>query len=452
MQAIRTLRLLECHHQKLAEVLKVRPVDGYPSSSLTSGNLSLDSSTSPHTTSEVSKIGKIQESHAAAHTLPLLQPSHRELSSSIASNLASARGIPSGKQRRGNKSPAQLSPQNIEGRVIIPQRRSRLGEQETTTFHRPEKDEIAQAQKQTLLLSQVHVQDTGLDSNPNRSLSTIQSPEADDSAHDDTFSRFYTTFGNLISTLSAPLAFAGLPLSSDPLPSLSVKNTSAEPSSPISLRAPADPDLTRIFSRAALHAVRDGNGALGGAESFYVVPTTGGTMSYASMVSHTRHGSHFTEDDEAEFVDASETPHYVASGPQKRYPSNSGPTRGRTGKTIEELEIENESLRAVTVDFADRLRVFELGAQRSSIALHASIRAISSPTESISHGSIPPVPNQASMTKALEERIRAMEDETKSIKKENKRLARENQKFISVIERYRERWEMLKVGARERVK
>ena len=274
-------------------------------------------------------------------------------------------------------------------------------------------------------------------------------------ASEDPFSRFYSTFGNLISTLSAPLAFAGLPLGSE-VPSKGSVNNQSKTVSPSSSRVAADPDLARFFSRAALHAVRDEHGGFGGAESFYVVPTTGGTMSYAGMLSNTRQGSNVTEEDEAEFVDASETPQPNSPGlPRQREPrpGNGGRRPGvKGGKTWEELAVENETLKAVVLDLGDRLRAFELGAQRSSRALHASVRGLSSPTGSVTAGSgAPSLPGIEGM-KVLQEKLRENEEELKGLKKENKRLLRENQKFIGVIERYRERWEMLKVNARERVK
>ena len=452
-QALRTLKLLEYHHQKLAELLKNRPIDAQPLSVSSSVTLPASDVSSLHAILESPRSTKSQEAQATNQIPPSIQVGHRELSSSIASNLASARGIPSARQRRGNQSTAQLSPQNAEGRVVNPRRRSKLGEYDAKMSKQVEDDRTTKFQTPRLSLSRAHATDTSPDLGLGPSLSAPQHLAGANPTHDDTFSRFYATFGNLISTLSAPLAFAGLPLSPEPLPPSPVKKANARPSSPTSSRVGADPDLTRIFSRAALHAVRDGTGGLGGAESFYVVPTTGGTMSYAGMLSHGQLGSNLTEDDDTEFVDASETPQPLSPSSQRRPLGSSGRGRGSSGKTVEELEVENESLRAVTVDFADRLRMFELGAQRSSIALHASIRAISSPTGSVSHGGkIPPVPNQANMAKALEDKIRAMEDEVKAVKKENKRLTKENQKYISVIERYRERWEMLKVGARERVK
>ena len=393
--------------------------------------------------------------HISHHPHSPLTAQHRELSSSIASNLASARGIPPNRTRRGNQSPAQLSPQNVEGRILKPVRKSNLGSNDAKLSPQDEKtQQTGPKPSTTFTVNDGSPSSDQLQSSPRRAaLSATTDATVPNS--EDPFSRFYSTFGNLISTLSAPLAFAGLPLGSE-VSSQGAGNNQSKTASPSSSRVAADPDPARFFSRAALHAVRDEHGGFGGAESFYVVPTTGGTMSYAGMLSNARQGSNVTEEDEAEFVDASETPQPHSPGlPRQREPRpGSGSRRPGTkgGKTWEELAVENETLKAVVLDLGDRLRAFELGAQRSSRALHASVRGLSSPTGSVTAGSgVPPLPGIEGM-KVLQEKLRENEEELKGLRKDNKRLLRENQKFIGVIERYRERWEMLKVNARERVK
>jgi hypothetical protein len=312
-------------------------------------------------------------------------------------------------------------------------------------------------------------------------------------ATDDPFSRFYSTFNNLITTLSAPLAFAGLPLNPADSPVTPAASASAEKQQPPppqqqqqqpSKPGPggnraADPDLARIFSRAALRAVREEHGLGAAAESFYVVPTTGGTMSYAGMLSGARQGSNVTDEDgDGEFVDARETPsrrpspeqsRHGGPGPRHRRATSGAPAaaaaateaarRAPVGatKTWEELAVENDTLKTVVVDLGDRLRAFELGAQKSSLALHASMRQFassSSPSASVvpGQGKVPPLPGMSSAAKALEDRARDLEEELRAAKKDMRRLGRENQKYLAVIEKYRERWEALKEGARERVK
>jgi hypothetical protein len=276
--------------------------------------------------------------------------------------------------------------------------------------------------------------------------------------NDEPFQRFYTTFENLFSKLSAPLAFAGLPLNVDethPIP--------ASKSSPIlkaakpEERATADPDFTKIYSKAALRAVREEHGGpgstgpFGAAESFYVVPTTGGTISYADILARAQQEAHRqsntnTNDTSAtaneehlddEFVDARETPQPASPLLTRR------PKPGT--KTMEELTLENEALRALADHLSRRLLEFEMGAQTSSLALQRSIRAMQSPAASQAGGTREKDKERESETKVvqLEERLRAME-------REMERMGRENDKLKGVVGRYRERWEKLKEGARVR--
>lgn len=296
-----------------------------------------------------------------------------------------------------------------------PARRSRLGELEL-------KAELEPSKPSALLPSRARVSDPGVTAtSPTRSTllpAVSMVPE-------DSFSRFYATFEGLLSKLSAPLAFAGLPLTPEEPPK------QLEKPKPVD-RATIDPDVTRVFSKAALRVIREENGFGGAAESFYVVPTTGGTMSYAGMLSRTESGN-----EEEEFVDARETPQAGSSALRRRPP--------RGGKTLEELQVENEAYKAVALDLGDRLRVFELNAQKSSMALHMSMRALASPTASAALG-------KPLGTQELEKRVKELEEELGAARKEVKKLGKENAKLMTVVERYRERWEALKSGARERIK
>lgn len=263
---------------------------------------------------------------------------------------------------------------------------------------------------------------------------------------DEPFQRFYSTFESLFSKLSAPLAFAGLPLTSDtpppaePAPSTKQASRSSE-------RATADPEYSRLFSPAALRAVRDepGNTNLGAAESFYVVPTTGGTMPYASILARDRHnfpsfereGTRNSEEMD-EFVDARETPGppsplMVRSG--KTGAKAAGSSSNNNNKTMEELQLENEGLRSYLDNVTRRLHEFEVGAQASSFAFQQSIKA--------SMRQSPAASQAGSNVENLEERIREAKVETE-------RMRAENEKLKGVIGRYRERWEKLKEGARVR--
>jgi len=270
--------------------------------------------------------------------------------------------------------------------------------------------------------------------------SPSQKPPTQVPKTEEPFQRFYSTFESLFSKLSAPLAFAGLPLIPEE-PSQPQKAPTKRPTRPDE-RATAEPDYSRLFSKAALRAVREepGGDNLGAAESFYVVPTTGGTMPYASILVR---GGHFAglesdgtrnSEDLEEFVDARETP-----GPPSPLMTRGGRKVAGSSKTMEELQLENAKLRDTLDNVTNRLWQFEVGAQTSSAALHQSIRASmrQSPAASVVGG-----PDG--------ERMDKLEEQLKEGKEEIERMGRENEKLKGVVGRYRERWEKLKEGARVR--
>ena len=176
-------------------------------------------------------------------------------------------------------------------------------------------------------------------------------------------------------------------------------------------------------------------------------------MTYAGMLSHNRSSSDASRlaavDEDEEFVDARETPSQAPGSPTQTRKSR--PIK-RGAKTMEELAVENETLKAVAIDLGDRLRAFEIGAQRSSMALHMSMRAMQSPTASAAGVGGKSGAAVGGSAEGLEGRVRELEEEVGRALKEVKRLGRENAKLQGVVERYRERWEILKVGARERIR
>lgn len=248
LQALRTLQLLEQHHQKLSQLIKI---DLAP-------KVKKEQEVQPPKREEQPssrpKPDAADRSSSPYRNIPTLQRAPRELSSSIASNLASARGIPSS-QRRAS---AIVTAQHARGHNS-PERRSL------------DRREVAQESEKR------------------------EEPEKSD----EPFTKFYSTFENLVSKITAPLAFAGLPLK--------------EPEE--------DPDLKRIISRAALRAVREERG--NPAESFYVVPSTGGTVSYAGIVGR---------DD----------------GQPRDY---------------EELKLKNQALQELTDNLSRKLHMWEMNAQ-----------------------------------------------------------------------------------------
>jgi hypothetical protein len=288
---------------------------------------------------------------------------------------------------------------------------------------------------------------------------------------EDPFQRFYSTFENLISKLSGPLAFAGLPLEvGDPKTSPEPVATSSKPV--ISHQKTAgELDLARIFSKSALRAVREGNAAFNGGESFYVVPSTGGTISYAGILSRAEHEAGLTSADakdlgvntndngeigsgSAEFVDARETPQ--PASPVRKRGRRADPGIGT--KTMEELHLENQALKHLSDTLSRRLHMWEVNAQSSSLALQQSLRAIrdreaNSPTasEAGDGGARRVSVDRGDRERAaMVERIRELEEEMRRGRGEVEKLGKENERLRAVVGRYRERWEKLKEGARVR--
>ena len=402
------------------------------------------------------------------------------MGSSIASDLASARGIPSNRQRRSAQasSPA-VAQQQAEGKIVNPQRKSKLAE--TAAKATNDATRISEKSSSNSKATSHLAQNAPLSEKESQAPSDVAATK-----NDDAFNRFYNTFENLFSKLSAPLAFAGLPLNPDsenqpvvspPTPAKPPSSRSTKPSSVRSSnRATVDPEFSHLFSPAALAAVREepGNAAFGAAESFYVVPTTGGTMQYAHILA--RHGHSRTSqnhhyhnrtlsrdstglsEDIDEFVDARETP-----GPPSPSMSRKGVPGGQAvgpgGKSMEELQLENESLRTILDEMSRRLWQFEMGAQMGSVALQQSIRASLNRTVPSNTGPGSPAASEAGGgtatggaggDNAASDRVAGLEEEVGKTKKELDRMGKENEKLKGAVGRYRERWEKLKEGARTR--
>ncbi|KAI9673860.1 MAG: hypothetical protein M1817_002066 [Caeruleum heppii] len=414
LEALRTLRLLEQHHRKLSEILRFR--SAHPSQQASAPNVTAKleedvAAEADDSTKAASTAAKDRTSSPppAPHPPALphaSRPSPRDLSSSIASNLASARGIPSGPRRRGSPASPAVSTQHAGGRLIGSPDRQRHGVRadrrqspgRVNTALRSERNAFRANDSVDMSLKKPTVP-----ANPFPS----EKPKEQPGQSDEGFQRFYSTFEGLLSKLSAPLAFAGLPLSSEEPPA-APKKTEA------STGVTTEPDFTKIYSRAALRAVKEGLGQTAGGDSFYVVPTTGGTISYARMLARDE------QERDDEFFDAPQSPSNVSS-------------KNRGGKTREELELENSALKHLSDTLSRRLHMWELNAQSSSMALHQSIRAM--------HQS--PTTSDAGKDGELEEQLR-------TATRELERMNKENEKLRGVVGRYRDKWEKLKEGARMR--
>lgn len=271
------------------------------------------------------------------------------------------------------------------------------------------------------------------------------------------------------------------------------------------------PDLAALISKPALRALReDGAPPLGPNESFYLVPTSGGTVTYASVLRdpnapNALPSPHLTSIEEGsgslkgssheEFVDARESvgPPSPTKARRPRSRGNTGPGvtaqrsipagRGSGLKTLEELALENETLKTVIDKQAKRIQMWELNSQNSFNALAQSFRArggsdrASSDPQALAralaqgggaHGipalPSPPIPGHAphhpSSPSADAETAKAIADlkaqlanqtaKITDLMSNNEQLAKQNERNSQVLGRYREQWEKLKAGARKK--
>ncbi|KAH2288640.1 hypothetical protein KXW02_007354 [Aspergillus fumigatus] len=475
-EALRTLQLLEQHHKKLAQILRFQHEN--PVSTKSAATAQTGAGESETTKLSPSLPEQAQQQQQPPPPPPRLVGNTRlpaRETSSIASNLASARGIPSQPLRPSPVSPT-VSSQQAGARMTEGPSKLKTGESRlrgTQAHNLRDRPSGVSASKQpwsppvtspTGITTQQFVPPEAVESSRQKS-KTAPSEEP--------FQRFYSTFEGLISKISAPLAFAGLPLGTEAsTQSDSARRKSSAADTKVDrhqatsdrLGQFTEPDVSRIFSRAALRAIRDsnGNGAGNTAESFYVVPTTGGTVSYAGILTRAEKEARRNSLDEADddFVDARETP----ASPELRQ-SLTG-SRGRASraadklttlhnpKTMEELQMENQALKHLSDTLSKRLHMWEVNAQSSSMALQQSLKAMHHHTGPWpdhaygAQGSSAAVTPSAAMDS--DQRIKELEERMRRNEKELERVRRENEKLRDVLGRYRERWEKLKEGAKTR--
>lgn len=440
-EALRVLKLLEAHHRQLGHILK----DNH-STSAKSGETQKDQP--PSQTRRTEEVRDKNKSIEAGIHPPRLsrtgRSAGRDLSSSIASNLASARGIPNAKQKRNLPVSPLVSNEHADG-----------------TFTQDPADQTRRTPSR----------------NPSSSRPSWAPPEpiiantvTDPTVADAPFQQFYSKFEGLLSTLTAPLAFASLPLSQPAQKNEATTGALASPAQQSKSRS-TNPDISSstidystLISQAALRAVRDNNPSLKPHESFIHVPTSGGTMSYADITAqayidrqvsrqdhanpHARNQSSNSIDD---FVDASSQ-----ILPDRDRIFGTGAQPKHDGKTMEELALENIVLKRTTNDMARRLMTFELNAQNSSAALAQSIRSLHlSPvtTPENSRGKTIAVSGGYSNDAATRVAHKRIEELEEILRKCDRRLTKrddENAKLKETLARYREKWEGLKAGAKAR--
>lgn len=446
------MRLLEQHHQRLSELLRY-PSENPPSITSAEPDVHVVAEKPLSTSAAVAELRASKSDLGPRSQSPLRNPPSlqhprrlppRDLSSSIASNLASARGI------RANYTRQPLSPS-----VSTHQAPGSLEALPRRDGKRPKVPSIPEHAQPSWVPPTQAAPKKAESQIATTKTSTV--PEQASTSTDEGFSRFYNTFESILSKLSAPLAFAGLPLISEegPTPSAPEPTSSKKRSSGSKERTGSDPDLTKYISRAALRAsARDGQS---GNDSFYVVPTTGHTVSYAQIMSfdqkekrrmaasiHSENPDVFSEpNEEDDFVDARETP--MPTSPSFTRKGSYRKLSGRDLENkIEELNMENKSLKDCIDKLSKRLHAFEMSAQQSSMALQESMRLMRP---------MSPAREQVSDRggdDALQRRVLELEEHVALGGKEIDRLGKENEKLKTVVARYRERWEKLKEGAKTR--
>lgn len=449
VEALRTLRLLEQHHQKLSELIKFSVE--HPSKHVISEKDVVEEKPSAQVNNDATTPESAPPAAKTSGTIPGLAsqrryPPSRELSSSIASNLASARGIRSSRYRGSPVAPS-ISNTEAPGNVDTMARK----DSSKTKMQHMLDSKAGQQKPSWVPPSQPQPQTTR--SSPLDEISEDRAPEVP-SPNDEGFSRFYNSFGSLINRLSAPLAFAGLPLISED----SAPAEQARPESPVqkphrgkSVPAPSDePNLSSIYSRAALGAVyRDGHS---GTDSFYVVPTSGHTVSYANILNFDQkerrraiaasvHSIDASQDDKDDFVDAREVQVPLSSSTKRRVGKSQ--SERELLNVIEELNTENTSLKGMLDKIAKRLQVFEASSQHSRLAMVDSMR-LPRPGSPVSSNSGP------SMTDELAKRNSELEEELLRAIKEFERVEKERAHLQHTVDKYRAKWETLKAGAKAR--
>lgn len=412
-EALRVLKLLETEHQRLADYLASRPSDtasdhgseGTPvpvAEPKSSGAVPISPEATP--TKTPSTTSAIAAARLNART--------RDASPSLARDMASRRGIP--QAGRNPPSPAAQA----RARQLSPE-----------------------SQRRAKPVVAPKIPPNIMDSRGSLPAKTTQRP-----AEDDGFTSFYNNItSGTMSKLSSVLAYAGLPLAPEESPK--PEQQSAKPGLKGTVRASNEPDVKKYFSSAALKAIEDqhrqrGNQghAFGPAESFYVVQKGGGTYSYADIARNQQAsgGERLGEDDEDSFVDAKE-----AQAPDSPRHS-SRPVFGK-GRTAEELELENSTLKNTLEQLAVRLANFEAHAQDASMA------ALTQSMVSIHHGPPPASQTQTGGTNdEAAERVRALEAQIAAQAEQREKLERLAEKQEKKIRLYHSKWEEVKKSAKEK--
>ncbi|KAI0525890.1 hypothetical protein F5B22DRAFT_633267 [Xylaria bambusicola] len=443
VEALRTLKLLEQHHRRLSELLQA-PLQAPSSRSSVGADSREDEKEDAHSISDPATHptkSLSNEKNAPPKPTLLKQPRYpaRDLGASIASNLASARGIRS-KYRSQPLNPSVSNteaPGSLEGgskKTVSRTRMQDMLDNSDRTTAMPPSDRTAGLVEDS---SSRAIQDTST------------------SSSDEGFSRFYSAFGSIINKISAPLAFAGLPLISEEqaeeqhLPSSPEISTQKRVRVRHSTTHTAEPDIQKLYSKAALRAVaREGHSTN---DSFYVVPTSGHTASYASILTfadkekrrmevstHAIAGNLPDDADEDDFVDARES--QMSHSPALKRSAG----KGTNDIVVEELYLENKSLKDMIDKLSKRLHAFESMSQSSGMRLAESMRLMrpGSPLASACRSGV----SEEVFTREINE----LKQQNQALMKQNEELEKNYSKARANLVRYREKWDQLKAGAKAR--
>ncbi|KAL7267967.1 hypothetical protein RUND412_009427 [Rhizina undulata] len=420
-EALRTLSLLANEHERQALRLKAASAASEPRDT---ADEEATEKTKESEKDQIPKDEKEKDREKEPLTPPVAGTSLlRKSIPSLATNLASARGIP---QRSGISS--------------------------------------SSSRRRELKISTI----------PENSAPIIEQERVEPERKEEQFSKFYSGLNTILSRISssassaASLAFAGLPLGVEDVD---------EETERAALAGLLPKGWADQRGRNMLHNWNDGG------ESFYVVPSSGGTMSYAGIVRG--------EDPE----DEKEKEKEKSLRRSRTYPSESSspsnPRDGRTlqltghAKTKEELVLENTGLRQ-TIDHMSRtMQTWQRKTRESENMLKNSIIALSKhPGPSSSSGNQQPLDilSQVVQRKSWmhvsysgeeaedisegrqvgemewerekererEDYVARLEEEIERLKKERDEFGRENDKLRNTIVKYNQKWERLKEGARNK--
>ncbi|CAI4216954.1 unnamed protein product [Parascedosporium putredinis] len=426
VEALRTLKLLEEHHRRLSELLRF-PADENSSQPSDAG-ADADADTSADAASDEKQAENASQDPAATEPLrtgrsatkappqvPSLlgqrRQSSRDLTSSIASNLASARGIRF--KYGGQPLSPSVSNDPASGNLETPPRR-RDGSRSKMQNMLEQPPKPVWSPHETLQKKSESLSRESSESGKGHP------PRANQHLHHPKLRPQTGTAASLHLCL------------------------------PTLHRTRSKQDLLK----AALRFVsRDGYGAN---DSFYVVPTTGHTMSYANILTFAEkekrrmeaslHGSSADTvgDEDDDFVDARETPMPLSPVAKRRI--GKGRTERDLNNAIEELCTENKGLKDMLDKLSKRLHAFEASAQNSSLALAESMRLMrpGSPLASAATA------RRSSTEEALKRQNAELEEKLAAAVKHVEMLEKDNQKMQKTLAKYREKWEQLKESAKAR--